>query len=157
MAYQDEYGNWIEENDQTEALTAAFFEAGRQAALGAINEEVGPMLQQAYLNGRAETDGMRQALADQAYLEADRALAANYGDEWVESRDAVVQFLNDNADLLPAEQRMNPQAVADRLDLIFKSTREDRRQARDAEAFDKIKRAEYRTYSDLMRGRREES
>jgi len=119
----------------------------------AIQQETGPLIQQAYENGQQQNAALAEAQVESAYYEADRALAANYGADWVEARDAVVQMVNDEPDLLSYEDRLSPAKMASRLDLLYKATREDRRQARDAEAFDRIKNAPATTYQDLISGR----
>lgn len=121
----------------------------QQAAQVAAQQVAAEALQQGYAIGSAQNDAVMQGQANTAYMEADRGLSRKYGEDWVESRDAVIQTINDHPELLPNEQRFDPQTVADRLELIYKATRQDRAIEEDRNAWDRIHNSGFREYADL--------
>jgi|SRR5579884_3070181 len=147
------YNDWEEllAADPAAGTVAIAMAAAQQAAAAAVEEQTGPLIQAAWENARAETEALEEGQRHVAFLEADRALNAKYGAEWRDSRDAIVETINQEEGLLPAAMRLNPEAVVNRLELVFLGTRESQRQKREQEAFDRIKNSGYKTYADLAR------
>jgi hypothetical protein len=135
---------WVE-NDPARA-TAAIATAAAQQALEA---NFGQVLQAAWEAGAAQNAGLVQAQSESAILEADRALNAKYSD-WQEIREDVGAYIQEHPEVLPESIAVSPQALANRLDDVTKIVREDARERRERQAFDRIKNAGALSYIDLM-------
>src|SRR4051812_37623943 len=112
--------------------------------------EMGGLLNQAWQAGAQQSEALVSSQIESAWHMADEALTAKYGNEWTEGKDTVLSMVEEHPELIPLEARLSAQEQANRLDFIFKGAREDLRQKRDSEGFEKIKRAGTMTYQDLM-------
>ena len=136
--------NWHEMYDEDPVGTSSALLAQQVAAVEAqraVEQQVGPLIHHAYQQGAQQNDALTAGQIESAYIAANDGPTKMYGADWVEARDVIVQMVNDEPELLPVEARLSPQAMAARLELLYKATREDRRQAKEADAFERIRAA----------------
>jgi hypothetical protein len=59
------------------------------------------------------------------------------------------QMIEDDPELLSREDRLSAQRMANKLELLYKATREDIREAREQDSWGKIREAGTTTYAEL--------